>query len=216
MLEDAGAVRTCGGCRGQWILESVLAEMVIEMLPAGVYGRLTLVPSTHDRGIGACPSCDTKMEAMLMYGVEVERCPKQHGVWFDPKEMEIALRRAAEPGWHEKAADALSLSPPPDPKRPELRFQIQTPGETFRDIRVKGPIIKIGRADSCHVQLSDERTSRMHAVIEVTDEGPVIIDLGTQEGTVVNGERITKHTLKTGDRLRLGATAITVLFGEDS
>lgn len=216
VLEDAGAVRTCGSCRGQWILEPVLAEMVVEMLPAGVYGRLTLVPSKHDRGIGACPSCDTKMEAMLMYGVEIERCPKQHGVWFDPHEMETALRRAADPEWHANAADALSFRPPTNPDRPLLRFQIQTPGETFRDITVQSQIIKIGRADSCHVQLSDERTSRMHSVIEVTNEGPVIIDLGTREGTVVNGERITKHTLKSGDRLRLGATAITVTFGEGS
>jgi Zn-finger nucleic acid-binding protein len=214
VLEDAGAVRTCAACRGQWILEPVLAEMVVEMLPAGVYGRLTLVPSKHDRGIGACPSCDTKMEPMQMYGVEIERCPKQHGVWFDPKEMEIALRRAADPTWHENAAAALSLSAPPDPKRPMLRFQIQTPGETFRDLRVQQTIIKIGRLASCHVQLSDERTSRMHAVIEVTEDGPVIIDLGSKEGTVVNGTAIVKHTLKSGDRLRLGATSITVTFGE--
>ena len=214
VLEDAGAIRACAGCHGQWVLEPVLAEMVIEMLPAGVYGRLTLVPSKHERGVGACPSCDTKMEPMKMYGVEIERCPKQHGVWFDPEEMQIALRRAADPAYHTEAAKALSFRPPHDPKRPALRFEVQTPGETFRDFRVQEPIIKIGRADSCHVQLSDERLSRMHAVIEVTDDGPVIIDLGTEEGTVVNGQRIVKHTLKSGDRMRLGATAITVTFGE--
>lgn len=37
-LVDAGSVRACSGCHGQWVQEPVLAEMVLAMLPAGTLG----------------------------------------------------------------------------------------------------------------------------------------------------------------------------------
>ena len=66
-------------------------------------------------------------------------------------------------------------------------------------------IIKIGRLQSSDIRLDDEKVSRMHAVIEVTAPGEVfIIDLGSASGTLVNGEKINKRKLQTGDQVQVG------------
>jgi len=66
-------------------------------------------------------------------------------------------------------------------------------------------IIKIGRLATSDVRLEDDKVSRMHAVIEVTAPGEVfIIDLGSASGTLVNGEKVNKRKLQTGDQVQLG------------
>jgi hypothetical protein len=66
-------------------------------------------------------------------------------------------------------------------------------------------IIKIGRLQTSDVRLEDDKVSRMHAVIEVTAPGEVfIIDLGSATGTLVNGERVNKRKLQTGDQVQIG------------
>jgi len=66
-------------------------------------------------------------------------------------------------------------------------------------------IIKIGRLQTSDIRLDDEKVSRMHAVIEVTAPGEVfIIDLGSASGTLVNGEKINKRKLQTGDQVQIG------------
>src|SRR5215207_7249021 len=72
-------------------------------------------------------------------------------------------------------------------------------------------IIKIGRLSSAHLCLDDERVSRIHSVIEVSAEGAMsIIDMGSVEGTYVNGKRINKGTLAFGDQIKVGNTLIRV------
>jgi pSer/pThr/pTyr-binding forkhead associated (FHA) protein len=77
-------------------------------------------------------------------------------------------------------------------------------------------IIKIGRLSSAHLKLDDERVSRIHAVIEKSPEGEVhIIDMGSAEGTFVNGDRVNKSALNPGDEIRLGSTRIVFQSGEE-
>jgi TonB family protein len=72
-------------------------------------------------------------------------------------------------------------------------------------------IIKIGRLSSAHLCLDDEKVSRIHSVIEVGTDGSLsIIDMGSSEGTYVNGRRINKGVLTFGDEIRLGDTTIRV------
>ncbi len=66
-------------------------------------------------------------------------------------------------------------------------------------------IIKIGRLQTSDIRLDDDKVSRMHAVIEVTAPGEVfIIDLGSASGTLVNGEKVNKRKLQTGDEVQVG------------
>jgi hypothetical protein len=74
-------------------------------------------------------------------------------------------------------------------------------------------IIKIGRLSSAHLRLTDEKVSRIHAVIEISAKGAVhIIDMGSIDGTFVNGERVNKSIIQPGDEIRLGDTRL--LYGD--
>ena len=75
-------------------------------------------------------------------------------------------------------------------------------------------IIKIGRLASAHLCLDDDKVSRIHSVIEVAPDGKLsIIDMGSVEGTWVNGRKVTKGTLSFGDEIRVGNTLIRVEDG---
>ncbi|QSQ24753.1 adventurous gliding motility protein GltG [Pyxidicoccus parkwayensis] len=70
-------------------------------------------------------------------------------------------------------------------------------------------IIKIGRLSSAHLCLEDEKVSRIHSVIEVASDGTMsIIDMGSVEGTYVNGKRVNKGQVTFGDEIRVGGTTI--------
>lgn len=72
--------------------------------------------------------------------------------------------------------------------------------------KIEGPELVVGRASSATVRLNDDGISRRHCRI-LTIGGQVIIeDLGSANGTLVNGEMIQQHALKEGDKIRLGAT----------
>ncbi len=75
-------------------------------------------------------------------------------------------------------------------------------------------IIKIGRLASAHLCLDDDKVSRIHSVIEVAPDGKLsIIDMGSVEGTWVNGRRVNKGVLSFGDEIRVGNTLIKVEDG---
>lgn len=92
-----------------------------------------------------------------------------------------------------------------------VKFDIYEGGQLVRTEILTEPTIKIGKLSSSHLRLDDESVSRMHAVVEVG--GPddvVILDLGSATGTFVNGERVTKKALRSGDRITLGQVGVVV------
>jgi pSer/pThr/pTyr-binding forkhead associated (FHA) protein len=71
----------------------------------------------------------------------------------------------------------------------------------------------LGRAD-CDIVLVDPEVSRRHAIVLATPAGPAIEDLGSTNGTWVNGERISgAHRLRMGDVVRFGNTIWHVRAG---
>lgn len=91
-----------------------------------------------------------------------------------------------------------------------IKFDIYRGGQLVRTEILTEPTIKIGKLTSSHVRIDDDSVSRMHAVVEVGPSGVVILDLGSASGTFVNGEKITKQSLKTGDRVQLGDVTVQV------
>ncbi|MEO1334799.1 MAG: FHA domain-containing protein, partial [Myxococcota bacterium] len=79
-------------------------------------------------------------------------------------------------------------------------------------------IVKIGRLASAHLKLDDPKVSRIHAVIEATNDGVgyAIIDMGSTEGTVLNGRKISKERLSDGDELVLGDLRVLVNMALDA
>jgi|SRR5207245_1726499 len=77
--------------------------------------------------------------------------------------------------------------------------------------------IVIGRATACDVRLHSKSASRQHARITLTSSGASIEDLGSTNGTFVNGARIAGPTaLKSGDIIAIGAESMTILEADES
>src|SRR3954449_4671111 len=72
--------------------------------------------------------------------------------------------------------------------------------------------IVIGRSSDLDMVLVEDMVSRKHAKI-LTDERVVSIqDLGSTNGTFVNGEKVRKVELKDGDRILIGTSIIKLVF----
>jgi pSer/pThr/pTyr-binding forkhead associated (FHA) protein len=69
--------------------------------------------------------------------------------------------------------------------------------------------VVVGRSHACDLTLASADASRRHAEIVAAGEGFAVRDLGSTNGTFVNGERIEEHALRPGDRIQIGASTIT-------
>ncbi len=84
-----------------------------------------------------------------------------------------------------------------------------------RTLQTTDDVVLIGRGSS-QVPLTDQTVSRRHAELKIEAGNWVLSDLGSANGTYVNGVRIAKTTrLKHGDQIRVGATLL-VYTGDES
>jgi len=74
----------------------------------------------------------------------------------------------------------------------------------------RGNSVTIGRGDTCHIQLDDELISREHCRLQITRDIVRVVDLGSRNGTFVNGARVQQPTrLRHGDRIKIAFFDIT-------
>jgi pSer/pThr/pTyr-binding forkhead associated (FHA) protein len=67
-------------------------------------------------------------------------------------------------------------------------------------IPLVGPNFKIGRGETCHLRPNSEQVSREHAEFTISGESVVVRDLGSRNGTLVNGKALTTEVCKLKDR----------------
>jgi hypothetical protein len=88
---------------------------------------------------------------------------------------------------------------------------VREPGrERQKHFLLPGTRLVVGRSDSADIHIAEEAASRQHAAFETRDNGVFVVDLGTGNGTTVNGPRIggPQH-LESGDVVSIGQTLIT-------
>ncbi|MFP4057715.1 MAG: protein kinase domain-containing protein [Candidatus Brocadiia bacterium] len=68
--------------------------------------------------------------------------------------------------------------------------------------------LTVGRSSTNAVQVHDPKLSRHHCEVRATGEGYFVRDLGSKNGTFVNGARVTQARLRNGDRIQVGLTRL--------
>jgi len=79
-------------------------------------------------------------------------------------------------------------------------------GERFA---LREQITSIGRLAECDITLVDPNVSRNHAEIRPRGDGYVLVDLGSTNGSSVNGVPVTERELRDGDELGFGSIRLT-------
>jgi hypothetical protein len=92
-----------------------------------------------------------------------------------------------------------------------VKFEVQYPGRAPHEIELAGPVAVLGRDPSCDVVVNDVKCSRRHAVVERGPDGLSIRDAGSANGVFVNGRRVERKALATGDVVRIGEVTVRVL-----
>lgn len=85
-----------------------------------------------------------------------------------------------------------------------FRITMQFGGKPIRKFTFDKPMIAIGRDATCDIMVENIGASRRHATIERADEGWVLTDLKSHNGTYVNGEKIFHHSLSDSDEFFIG------------
>ncbi|MGE3508940.1 MAG: FHA domain-containing protein [Vicinamibacterales bacterium] len=73
-----------------------------------------------------------------------------------------------------------------------------------------GTIKTVGRAPRADFIVDAALVSRLHCRLEVTDDRIDVVDLASTNGTFVNGQRVDRARVRSGDLLQIGRVALHV------
>ncbi|AKF06147.1 FHA-domain-containing protein [Sandaracinus amylolyticus] len=107
---------------------------------------------------------------------------------------------------------------PPPPTRPAKQYALRFISGKYQGGEFPLPNNKeivVGRSSELDMVLVEDMVSRRHAKLTVTGDQIFIQDLGSTNGTFVNGEKIKRARLQEGDRILIG-TSIIKLVASDS
>jgi hypothetical protein len=97
---------------------------------------------------------------------------------------------------------------------PRAVLQVADPDGRTREIEIGAGGLTIGRADDNELVARDGRVSRHHGRIVGRRGTLIYLDLGSTNGSKVNGEPVVEVVLGVGDRLELGETTLVLEVGE--
>jgi hypothetical protein len=99
----------------------------------------------------------------------------------------------------------------PNAGPPGLALRISAPGRPARDVVLDGRPLTIGRATDVDLVLADPLASRRHARLSSRGGRFVLADLGSRNGTRVNGAPVREAVVGPGDRIEVGATRLEIV-----
>lgn len=82
-------------------------------------------------------------------------------------------------------------------------------------VEITKDLTLVGRKEDCDLRLDHKSVSKMHCVIVKTDGMLLLRDLGSTNGTYVNGKRIELARLKHLDEVSVGGTRLLYTYIED-
>lgn len=142
-----------------------------------------------------------------------------------PDRFERTFTRRDEPKKHE---DTTEQSPIPEKSTDQLPVELKLPEgkrislaiiagpDSGSMYRVEKPRVTIGRSNA-DLTLNDTEASRLHAAIEVRDFVIQLRDLGSTNGTLVDGQKISDAMeLQDKSEFQVGATTLMLIVTEDA
>lgn len=93
-------------------------------------------------------------------------------------------------------------------EEPEAKLVVVKSDSLEGEITLEEGLLIFGRDDDADITIDDKRVSRRHCSIAVEGDGFVISDLGSSNGTYVNGTKVDKKTLENGDRIHIGSSIL--------
>jgi two-component system cell cycle response regulator len=116
--------------------------------------------------------------------------------------------------WEDKTVVATSLAPaaPGGGKRAQL---VVLAGSNVGEMYNMQGTLTIGRGRDADIRIQGDGISRQHARIRVGNEDVQFEDLGSTNGSFVNGERASRCALQDGDKIQLGSATILKFTYQD-
>lgn len=111
-----------------------------------------------------------------------------------------------------------SPTPAPAPAPPgaaapmHAGFIVQRQGKLERVVAWTGDVLVAGRSADCDVQLPQDEVSRRHVRFERVEGRYEVVDLGSVNGTFVNGKRVERHALEIGDIVQVEGFQLTFVL----
>ncbi|MCA9320561.1 MAG: sigma 54-interacting transcriptional regulator [Planctomycetes bacterium] len=96
-----------------------------------------------------------------------------------------------------------------------IRFSVESKGVT-RTYELRRSVVTFGRARECTVTIDDVALSRTHCQFEIEGAGCFVRDLNSRNGSFIDGERVLRVELQSGQQVQVGQALITFLGIEDT
>ena len=110
-----------------------------------------------------------------------------------------------------RAAAVAQTPPTRKVKRHPRELVVHPPNGEAVQVTMNGSTITLGRSTAASIRVDDVYVSDEHTQIVSTDDGWMVRDLGSTNGTFLNGAKVAQPTLLAhGDHLRLGKTRVEV------
>src|SRR3712207_998376 len=91
-----------------------------------------------------------------------------------------------------------------------MQLRITSGANAGQTVDVTGNEFTIGRDAACDLTISDGKASRRHASLKALPDGrATLVDLGSSNGTYVNGQRVQTAVLNGNEQVQIGDTVFT-------
>lgn len=155
-------------------------------------------------------------EAMAeeMITAATDHATSQEYVFVGPVEVEFDEAEDLEPGrFRVRSASRRGAVAPATTNRPSRRHPIlDIDGQRYL---LTGSVTVIGRGSEADIIVDDTGVSRRHLEIQITSDGVIASDLGSTNGTYIEGHHVDAATLVDGNTLTIGRTRILFWSGAD-